>query len=215
MAYTRAEAKRYKRCFCRVISGLEKDPDCRFVTLTSSPQSANPIQRDFRRLTMRLKRLHLLTDYIKVIELTQSGLEHIHMVFRGSYIESQLLSHLWDKIHQAPNTDIRRVWQAQSSYRRVAGYIAKEMSKQGYRRYSWSWGWVYKGFVGIWKQAKHFYSQATFFSQGELDFGHFLDLWHVHLKTHSPPERFLLFLETQATQLRMSFYGIGTYGATS
>ncbi|NVM23704.1 MAG: hypothetical protein HWN68_18240 [Desulfobacterales bacterium] len=202
--------RKYKRCYCRVISGLEKDPRCRFVSLTSSPDAINPIQRDFRRLTMRLKRRHILTDYIRVIELTQAGVEHVHMIYRGDYIDQCLLSHLWNDIHQSPVVDIRKVWGKRSHYKRVAGYLAKEMSKQGFRRYSWSWGWVYRGFALVWRKAKHFHAQARFWSHDQLDFGHFLDLWHTHLKTHSPPDQFLLFLESQATQLRMSFFALKT-----
>ena len=50
------QERRRKRCFHRVISGLEKGGDLRFLTLTSSNEAVNPIQQDFRRLQMRLKR---------------------------------------------------------------------------------------------------------------------------------------------------------------
>lgn len=159
---------------------------------------------------MRLKRRNILRDYIRVIELTDEGAEHIHMIYRGDYIDQRLLSHLWTDIHQSPIVDIRKIWGKRSRYKRVAGYLAKEMSKQGFRRYSWSWGWVYRGFALVWRKAKAFHRQAQFWSPDQLDFGHFLNLWHVHLRTHSPPDEFLLFLETQAIQLRMRFYGLDT-----
>lgn len=155
---------------------------------------------------MRLKRRGVLADYIRVIELTEAGAEHIHMIYRGDYVDQQLLSHLWNDIHQSPIVDIRKIWGKRSRYKRVAGYLAKEMSKQGFRRYSWSWGWVYRGFAMTWRKAKQFHAQARFWSQDQLDFGHFLNLWHLHLRTHSPPDQFLLLLEAQAIQLRMAFF---------
>ena len=75
--------RRHSRCFQRVISGLEKGGQLRLITLTSSPDAPQDIQRSFRKLIMRLKRRGVLKDYIKVIENTENGAQHIHMCFRG------------------------------------------------------------------------------------------------------------------------------------
>lgn len=196
-AHITGDRRRLKRCYHRVISGLEKDSNCRFVTLTSSLQSRNFIQQDLRRLIMRLKRRSILVDYIRVIELTKSGLEHVHLIYRGSFLSQSSLSLLWQEIHQAPIVDIRSVRTSKHGIRGAAGELAKYMAKEGCRRYSWSWGWVYKGFVRTWYQAKALFRQITYYHPVNDGFLRFLDLWHIHLKGRSPPFAFLNFLQDQ------------------
>lgn len=143
--------RRSKRCYHRVISGLEKGGSVRLITLTTSKVSDNArFQSDFRKLRMRLLRRKLLVDYIRCPEYTKSGLRHEHILFRGSYIEQSYLSYLWEKIHSAPVVDIRRVW----GKHRMAGYLASYMAKAPAGRYAYSWGWVWKGFAGSWKDLK-------------------------------------------------------------
>lgn len=192
--------RRHKRCFHRVISGLERGGQLRLITLTSSLTAPLDIQRSFRRLGARLKRRGLVKDYIKVIELTEAGYEHVHLCFRGSYIDQIYLSHLWAEIHNSPVVDIRQV---KSSYRdkvRVASYLAKYMAKEQYRRYSWSWGWVYKGFIKTWVAGKRIIAAYLTGSLKRSGFYQFLKFWKSHLRTLSPPRDFLDFLIYQ-TQL--------------
>ena len=189
------EERRYKRCFHRVISGLERGGSLRLITLTSSDSFRNPIQQDFRRLIMRLRRRGLLKDYIRVIEVKEPCREHIHMCFRGSYIDQQYLSHLWALLHQSPVVDIRKVKTGGKNKRGIAGYLAKYMAKDTFRRYSWSWGWVYKGFVAIWKEGLRRFRLTQAISRPSANFNAFLQLWRVHLRTHSPPQDFFFQLQ--------------------
>lgn len=198
--------RRLKRCYHRVISGLEKDSRCRFVTLTSSPESKNFVQQDLRRLIMRLRRKGVLTDYIRVVELTKSGFQHVHMIYRGRYIPQPALSNLWDEIHQAPIVDIRSIKASKSHIRGAAGELAKYMAKEGSRRYSWSWGWVYKGFVRTWTMAKSIFSRITHYHPVLYPFFRFLDLWHIHLKSRAPPAHFISFLEHQLQIVTHAWY---------
>jgi hypothetical protein len=147
---TTARSRRQRRCYHRVISGIERGGQLRLLTLTSSPDSPEDIHRSFRALVLRLKRRGLLKGYIQVPELTKSGLQHKHVLFRGSYIEQQLISHWWQEIHKARVVDIRKV-NTPSTKGRIAGYMAKYMAKDMIARYSWDWGWVWKGFVKGWK----------------------------------------------------------------
>lgn len=180
------------------------------VTLTSSLQSLNPIQQDFRRLVMRLRRRGILKDYIRVIEHTKSGLDHIHMIYRGSFLEQVFLSHLWQDIHQAPIVDIRSVKKDDRHIRGAARELAKYMSKEGYRRYAWSWGWVYKGFVATWKAGKRLFAQIRFYEPLKASYSAFLDLWHMHVRASPNEPGFLLLLEHNlficATQRLRSIY---------
>lgn len=196
------QERRRKRCFHRVISGLEKGGSLRLITLTSSPEAPEDIQRSFRKLIMRLRRRGLLDDYIKAIETTDSWLEHIHMVFRGSYIEQKLLSYLWSEIHNSPVVDIRKVKSGYKNKRGVANYLAKYMSKEMFRRYSWSWGWVYKGFVKTWVLACRVYRQINDSVGDSFPFLRLLRLWKGHLKRGSPPQTLLgnlRFLQERAS----------------
>jgi len=190
-----AQSRRKKRCFHRVISGLEKGGSLRLITLTSSNEAVNPIQQDFRRLMMRLQRRKLVTGYLKVIETKDDWREHIHLCFRGSYIAKAYLSYLWNLLHQSPIVDIRAIKQGKGHKRRVANYLAKYMVKEFVRRYSWSWAWVYKGFVKVWKQAVTIFMRLKALYHSKADFGAFLKLWGLHLHTASPPDEFLGFLK--------------------
>lgn len=142
-----------RRCYHRVISGLERGGRLRFLTLTSSKDSPDTCQNSFRALYMRLKRRGLLQGYIKVPENTKKGKQHLHVLFRGSYIEQALISHMWQEIHHAKIVDIRAVKKGESR-RKVASDMASYMSKSNLYRYSWSWGWVWRGFCRDWKELK-------------------------------------------------------------
>ncbi|MBA7558370.1 hypothetical protein ES705_51170 [subsurface metagenome] len=143
------EAKRFKRMYHRVRSGLERTGNVRLLTLTSSPGGGD-FQRDFRMLIMRLRRRGLVTDYIRCPEKTRTGLRHDHILFRGSYIEQAYLSYLWGEIHNAPVVDIRRV----GGRHRLACYLANYLAKSPSGRYSYSWAWVWKGFSRSWAVLK-------------------------------------------------------------
>jgi len=142
-----------RRCYHRVISGIERGGTLRFLTLTSGPESPQTCQKSFRALYMRLKRRNLVQGYIKVPEASKNGKQHLHILFRGSYIESSLISAMWKQIHHAPVIDIRRVRQ-NGNKRRLASYMAKYLSKENIYRYSWNWGWVWRGFCRDWTELK-------------------------------------------------------------
>ncbi len=157
----------------RVMSGLEKKGEVRLLTLTTNREENNEtFQRHFRQLRMRLLRRQLCVDYIRCPEYTKSGLRHEHICFRGSYIEQAYLSFLWGKLHNSPVVDIRRVYGS----RRIASYLASYLSKSPSGRYSYSWGWVWKGFAGSWKLLKA-YSREMAWS-----YDHLLTVWRWHVK---------------------------------
>ncbi len=143
--------RRSKRCYHRVISGLEKGGQVRLITLTTAYPSQNvTFHKHFRQLRMRLLRRHLLLDYIRCPEYTKSGLRHEHILFRGSYIDQAYLSFLWYTLHGAKVVDIRRTWGKSG----LASYLANYMAKAPAGRCSYSWGWVWQGYVKSWKFLK-------------------------------------------------------------
>ncbi|MBA7550793.1 hypothetical protein ES705_43316 [subsurface metagenome] len=140
-------ARKRKRAYHRIMSGLQANGAYKFLTLTSSPDSPEDMQRSWRKLIMRLQRRGLLKDgYIRVTEYTHAGRPHYHIIFRGDYIEQRWISSLWALIHQAPIVYITRV----HSKRGISGYLGKYLAKDMQGRLSWSYPWVYKGFVRAW-----------------------------------------------------------------
>lgn len=192
------EERRHKRCFHRVISGLERGGSFRLLTLTSSDRAPSRIQPSFRKLIMRLRRRRLVQDYIKVIETKDDWRKHIHMCFRGDYIDQAYLSHLWQQIHNSPVVDIRKVRYGSKSRTRVASYLAKYMAKEVFHRYSWSWGWVYKGFVATWRLAMQIVRPLLNDPHRPTTFQAFLRLWHHHIRAPTSPFFFLAGLKTLA-----------------
>ena len=150
-----------RRCYHRVMSGLERGGSLRFLTLTSSADSPADIQRSWRALYMRMKRRGLIQGYIKVPEYTKEGRLHLHILFRGSYVSQVLLGKWWEEIHKAYIVDIR-AYRPYGSKRGVASYMAKYMSKESAGRYSWSWGWVWRGFCRHWTLYKKYWWQYVY-----------------------------------------------------
>lgn len=168
-----------RRCYHRVMSGIERGGSLRFLTLTSSLDAPEDIQRSWRALYMRMKRRGLIHGYIKVPELTKSGLPHLHVLFRGSYISQRLLSIWWQEIHQSKIVDIRS-FRPYRGKKRTAAYMAKYMSKEGAHRYSWSWGWVWRGFCKDWSWWKHYWHR-WYEVEGKTTFSNCLAGWQFWL----------------------------------
>ena len=177
---TDGRTQKSRRCFHRVISGLECGGNFRFLTLTSSNSSPETCQRSWRVLYMRLKRRGLVQGYIKVPEKSKNGKQHLHVLFRGSYIEQAMISEWWQEIHGAKIVDIRKV-KGKRTKGQLAGYMAKYMSKESIFRYSWSCGWVWRGFVKDWtklKQGVRMFSEMS----GKAFMPALLFFWHLLLK---------------------------------
>jgi len=143
--------KRRNRLYQRAMSGLRMGGNLKFVTLTSSPESAAnglDIRSSWRVLLQRLRRRNLCSGYVKVMEFTKAGLPHFHLIIRGPWLSQSWLSRQWDQIHQSPIVDVRRVQRKDGA----ASYLAKYLGKSLDARYSWSWDWVWRGFVKDWRR---------------------------------------------------------------
>jgi len=69
---------------------------------------------------------------------------HVHLVFRGEYMEQVQLSAMWQDIHKSLVVDIRAVWSQRGGARYMAKYLAKSVAN----RYWASYKWVFQGWVG-------------------------------------------------------------------
>ena len=134
--YSRKQRRFYGRC----MSGLTRPGVVRLMTLTSSTASPDDIHRSFRVLKERIRRRWPF-EYITVREHTDSGLAHLHIVYRGGYIPQAWLSTAWAEVHQAPIVDVRMGGKAAG----MAKYLTKYVGKTIEGRYWSSWGWIYRG----------------------------------------------------------------------
>jgi len=177
-----------KRCFHRVMSGLTRGGKLRFLTLTSSNSAPADIQRSWRALQMRMVRRGLLKGYIKVPEQSEDGRKHLHVLFRGSYVEQALIKAWWSQIHNSDIVDIRLV-KTYGNNKAIASYMAKYMSKELAGRYSWSWGWVWRGFCKDWTLYKKYWWTCVY-AEGKNTFGNCIVGWNMWLKGAWEPDRF-------------------------
>ena len=140
------------RAYHRVLSGFTRakalGKNVRFITLTSSPTSKyRQINPHFQVLRKRIDRHFGKIEYIKF--RTNEGHGVLHVLYTGPFIPQKWLSRNWNEIHEAKIVDIRKV----KGEKRLARYlISNYLVNQTFVRMSWSWGWVFRGFVGWWKK---------------------------------------------------------------
>ena len=183
-------ARKRKRAFHRIMSGLHAKGSYKFLTLTSGPESPLDIQRSWRRLIMRLQRRGMLKNgYIRVTEYTHQGRAHYHVVFRGDYISQAYISALWFEIHKAPVVYISQV----RSKKGISGYLGKYMAKDNKGRLSWSFPWVYQGFARAWVILKRISRER------EVPFSQVLHYWGTCCRIRRKPR------EVIEWQLRESY----------
>lgn len=184
-------SKKRRRCYHRVISGIERGGRLRFLTLTSSPESPKDIQKSWRALYMRLYRRGLIVGYIKVPEYTRAGRAHLHVLYRGKYIDHYIIRSMWEEIHKASIVDIRLV-RPRMSDRHMANELAKYMAKENAGRYSWSWGWVWKAFCRDWDRLKKLFNYYNYYGPPQ-PFSSLINIWRwfLHQKNEEKLREYL------------------------
>ena len=147
--------RRRKRFYRVFMSGIEialrRHERLSFLTLTSSPKSSSDpkeILRHWRILRKRIERRFGHIEYISVREYTKKGRVHLHIVLRGPYIDQRWLSKQWEDIHGAEVVDIRELKNAEQAARYLSKYLSKGMAA----RFSYSWGWIFRGSGDVWKR---------------------------------------------------------------
>lgn len=144
--------RRIKRFYQRYFTGIGVGGLLRFLTLTSSDEALArgiDIHRSFTKLVKRLRRRWGQFEYIGVIEV-KGDRKHLHLVFRGQYMDQVQVSAMWADIHRSPVVDIRAMWGQRGGAMELAKYLAKEVRN----RYWASYNWVFKGWVGWSKKVK-------------------------------------------------------------
>lgn len=189
----RAARARRRRCFHRVMSGLERGGDLRVVMLSTGVRDKVVVQRAFRSLVAWAKRRGLLEDYIRVPELTADDYIHLHLIFRGRFIDRPLLMRKWYALLGGPEymPGAKYVYlQRLRSKVGIAHYLAKYMAKGDETwvrgNYSWSWGWVWRGFCGDWEALKRAWAFGNERGFG-VSYAGLLALWRWHCRAGISP----------------------------
>jgi hypothetical protein len=167
--------KSQRRIYHRVLSGFEcakrVGDHVRVITLTSAEGSGD-IHHSFGILKKRIRRKYGRFEYCCVKELTKQGFHHLHIVYRGSFIEQEWLSDAWKDIHGAPI-----VWIAKLYSWFFAKHLARYFVKEAIGRFWMSWGWVYRGFVKDWKIIVHKYGKFAVNYWNRLLHGDFIKIY--------------------------------------
>ena len=165
------QLRRVRRFFQRFYTGVGVGGALRVLTLTTSDEAlvaGKDIHRSFRALVKRLRRRYGQFEYIAVREVKDDRV-HLHVVFRGKYMQQASISNMWRLIHLSPIVDIRAVYKARGGAR----YLAKYLAEDACNRYWASYNWVFKGWVGWSKQFRtltgHYPHQSVLQSLARLD----------------------------------------------
>ena len=99
----------------------------RFLTLTTSNESNEDIYASFEKFVKRVRRKFGHFEYAAVREWTVKGKPHLHVLFRGNYMDQKWISSAWSEVHSSFIVDIRKV----TSLKKAANYLMKYLVKDG------------------------------------------------------------------------------------
>lgn len=150
-----------RRTFQRILAGLKRASSerkrIRIITLTSPPGHPRTVAGGkllavrFQILRKRIIRKWKCSfEYIRI--RTSEGFGVLHIIYKGAYIPHSWLKKQWNDIHGAEIVFI----QALRGQKRLARYLVSNYvaGHHTFMRQSWSWGWCFRGFVGVWLQVR-------------------------------------------------------------
>jgi hypothetical protein len=103
---------------------------------------------------MRLRRRFGQFEYIGVREI-KGDRQHLHLVFRGSYLQQEMISSMWSELHHSPVVFIEALKKVKGGANELAKYLGKEI----YNRYWASYSWVFRGWVSWSRLVKRYHSR--------------------------------------------------------
>lgn len=123
----------------------------RFVTLTSRRrpglqpiEAAQQLVHSWQVVVKRWRRLQPANraDYLAVFEATKLGWPHLHILWRGPWLDQKWLSIQMDELARSPIVSVERIEDPVKAARYIAKYIGKEPHKFGTCKRYWSTpGW--------------------------------------------------------------------------
>jgi len=176
--WTRQQRRAYQRILSGLRK--HKGELLRFITLTTAKGMKRDIRQAFKVLHERIRRLTPLKllkqgyitkdelkkyypnkplnepirfEYFKV-ETAEGVAGVLHILYFGDYIPQKWLSDVWREITgTAYIVDIRACREPVHSPKRLARYVVSQYvaGQKAFIRFSWSKGWVARGFVKVWQ----------------------------------------------------------------
>lgn len=178
-----------KRTYQRLLSGITRASNAghtlRVLTLTSppdhprTPEGGQLLTKRFQVLRKSIVRKYgYLLEYCRV--RTDEGFGVLHVVYRAGkkgYIPHSWLKREWERIHGAKIVFIQKLY---GKNKRIAGYLASHYLSRHrhFMRTSWSWGWCFRGFVGVWESIR---ARADSLSDAIVE-------WNTLLRYRNPRE---------------------------
>lgn len=115
-----------------LLSQIRRGHPERHIVLTIRPNPAWTLDRlcqwlraRFRLLVQAIRRKYGTFEYIAILELHKSGVPHLHVLARGSYIPQKWLSLRWQKLTGAWQVHIKAVTRTRRAANELAKYLAK------------------------------------------------------------------------------------------
>ncbi len=103
------------------------------VGLFTSPQStAVDMKEAFVKLVKQIRKIFKKFEYALVWELTQKGVPHAHVLFRGTYIPQKWLSIKWQSLGFGRVVDIRSVRKGEARAAHACKYLGKATGQTAY-----------------------------------------------------------------------------------
>ena len=150
------------RSRCLMARGLEGKPN-RFITFTcrrgqypDEVSAARAMVAAWRTIVLRWRRLQKWhkCEYLAVFEPHQSGWPHMHILWKGHWIDQEWLSQQGLALLNSPVQHVFKVTDAKSAAAYVTKYFSKAPTKYGtLKRY-----WTSKG----WPKLKHIAAEQAF-----------------------------------------------------
>ncbi len=118
----------------------------RFITLTVNPTIGDSkearlklLSYAWRTIVKRLRYSHPNEpiEYLALVEATKNGEPHLHILYRGPYVQQRLLSTAMEEIAASPIVDIRRIRNVREVVRYVAKYVTKAPAQFGTSKRYW------------------------------------------------------------------------------
>jgi len=150
---------KHSRAYQRLLSGLghhlQQRNQVRILTLTSVPGTSwRGLNGWFQALRKRIARKFGHMEYWKLRAYEGPGAGVLHILYVGPWIPQAWASRVWEEITGAYIVYIQQL-KARSGKKRIARYmVSNYMMHHDVFRQSWSWGWLFRGFVGYWNRVK-------------------------------------------------------------
>lgn len=118
----------------------------RFVTLTAAPDQTESPREVFDRTRRQISELAKVYrregkefEFLRVLEVHQSGFPHYHLIVRSPWLDQKELSHRWCCLTQSYIVDVRKLSNDDKGVNYVMKYLGKQ-EKNAFtnRRVSWT-----------------------------------------------------------------------------